>query len=526
VPYLIRFNQGSSSIGWTVGPMSTPEQTCGSYLALVNPDDAVFESGVTDIGNHGDDVVTSGVALPFGVRVGLSTYYSARVSSNGNLQFTTASDAFVNQALPTAAVGGAMICPLWDDLRTDDSGQGIFTSTSGVAPNRRFNIEWRHGFYSAFPGTGVVAISFYENQSYVDTFYVQTPSNGQSATIGVQAEASATMFSFNPVAPGTLTGVRAIRYMCVPPSTPSCTLVLSNEDGAVGQSVDAFAIVSSAVNPLSTGMSVTLDATSVNGGTVTLRDDGMMPDGVANDGVFSGSLSVGPGATLGSHSLASTVTDSLGRASSCSAACRVIVPPPANDECDGAIMLNVGLTPFDNAYAMNSSTVDACVPIGMDSWWSFVAPETGRWIIDTCGSTGDTVLEVYQSCGGMLLACNDDYCSLQSHVVVCLHSGERIVVRLGGYASVMTSGSIRVMPGLDPCTFSCHGMCVADFDEGSGTGTPDGGVTIDDLLYCLFIFEAGQLCSDVDDGTGRGTPDGGVTIDDLLYYLFRFEAGC
>lgn len=32
--------------------------------------------------------------------------------------------------------------------------------------------------------------------------------------------------------------------------------------------------------------------------------------------------------------------------------------------------------------------------------------------------------------------------------------------------------------------------------------------------------------TDVDDGTGTGTPDGGVTIDDLLYFLQRFEAGC
>lgn len=32
--------------------------------------------------------------------------------------------------------------------------------------------------------------------------------------------------------------------------------------------------------------------------------------------------------------------------------------------------------------------------------------------------------------------------------------------------------------------------------------------------------------ADVDDGTGTGTPDGGVTIDDLLYYLARFNAGC
>ncbi len=68
--------------------------------------------------------------------------------------------------------------------------------------------------------------------------------------------------------------------------------------------------------------------------------------------------------------------------------------------------------------------------------------------------------------------------------------------------------------------------CVADVDDGSGTGAPDGGVTIDDLIYYLVLFEAGNVDADVDDGTGTGTPDGGVTIDDLIYYLTRFEAGC
>ena len=68
--------------------------------------------------------------------------------------------------------------------------------------------------------------------------------------------------------------------------------------------------------------------------------------------------------------------------------------------------------------------------------------------------------------------------------------------------------------------------CVADVDDGSGTGTPDGGVTIDDLIYYLGLFEAGDVGADVDDGSGTGTPDGGVTIDDLIYYLTRFELGC
>lgn len=69
-------------------------------------------------------------------------------------------------------------------------------------------------------------------------------------------------------------------------------------------------------------------------------------------------------------------------------------------------------------------------------------------------------------------------------------------------------------------------VCVADTDDGNATGTCDGGVTVDDLLYYLGRFESGAAQADVDDGSGLGSPDGGVTIDDLLYYLGRFEAGC
>jgi hypothetical protein len=74
--------------------------------------------------------------------------------------------------------------------------------------------------------------------------------------------------------------------------------------------------------------------------------------------------------------------------------------------------------------------------------------------------------------------------------------------------------------------FSRAFPCVADVDDGTATGTPDGGVTIDDLLFFLGIFEAGSLDADMDDGSNTGTPDGGVTIDDLLYYLVRYVAGC
>lgn len=76
-------------------------------------------------------------------------------------------------------------------------------------------------------------------------------------------------------------------------------------------------------------------------------------------------------------------------------------------------------------------------------------------------------------------------------------------------------------PGTDPTD-----DCVADVDDGSMTGNSDDGVTIDDLLYYLFIFELGESDADVDDGSGTGAHDGGVTIDDLLFFFVHFEAGC
>jgi hypothetical protein len=69
--------------------------------------------------------------------------------------------------------------------------------------------------------------------------------------------------------------------------------------------------------------------------------------------------------------------------------------------------------------------------------------------------------------------------------------------------------------------------CPADFVATPVmSSVPDGGVTIDDLIFYLFLYSNGNPVSDLDDGSGTGTLDGGVTIDDLIYFLLRFEGGC
>ena len=104
--------------------------------------------GTVDVGNHGDDTVTP-VTLPFPFTLYDQTFTTINLSSNGNAQFTTSATDFTNQCLPWLT-HNYTIYPYWDDLYLVNSGFGIFTSISGTAPNRIFNIEWRAQY---FPGT-------------------------------------------------------------------------------------------------------------------------------------------------------------------------------------------------------------------------------------------------------------------------------------------------------------------------------------------------------------------------------------
>jgi hypothetical protein len=88
---------------------------------------------------------------------------------------------------------GAAIFPHWDDQRTDaqtacsvfPTGCGIFTSTTGSAPNRVFHIEWRTAYFSG-GGTANYELRLHEGSSAFEVVYGTMTQNGTSATVGVQ----------------------------------------------------------------------------------------------------------------------------------------------------------------------------------------------------------------------------------------------------------------------------------------------------------------------------------------------------
>src|SRR3989442_9162730 len=74
-----------------------------------------------------------------------------------------------------------MIFPYWDDQRTDvNTGCssfpggtcGIFTSTSGSAPNRIFNIEWRTVLFANNASRDNFEVRLYENPAQNQRFDV------------------------------------------------------------------------------------------------------------------------------------------------------------------------------------------------------------------------------------------------------------------------------------------------------------------------------------------------------------------
>jgi hypothetical protein len=196
--FTLHFN-GGGSVTASIGAGSITANTCNGNAAFsgnytvqgcppadhytITQSSCSIVPGTTDIGNHGDDQVTT-VSLPFAYTLYDQTYNSVNLSSNGNAQFTTTDTNFTNQCLPWTT-HDYTIFPYWDDLYLVNATYGIFTSISGTAPNRIFNIEWRAQY---FPGSGGAnfELRLYEGQTRFDVIYGTVTNANTSATAGVQ----------------------------------------------------------------------------------------------------------------------------------------------------------------------------------------------------------------------------------------------------------------------------------------------------------------------------------------------------
>ncbi len=446
-------------------------------------------------GSQGDDV-TASVALPFTYKVYGFNYTTATVCSNGNIQFTTNNNAFSNVCpLPSAPLGVAFH-PHWDDLRTDiNPGDGIFTSTSGVAPNRIFNIEWRGTLFS---GGGAVNFEarLFEGQQRVDYIYAGVTNSGSSASIGVQTTSLQTTFSCNTALLSAGLGISFTlpsNDFCAGAVQINCAQTIAdNTSTATPDAVGTCNFVNLSTAP---GMWYTFVG---NGQNATLSLCGSSYD--TEIGVFSGTCGALSCVTANDDfcGLQSQVTflttngvtyyvlvTGFSSGSGAFTLTRTCTSPIPNDLCTGALPVNCGVTIAGNTSTATPDAVPVCNGVNLSSapglWYTFVG-NGGTATVSLCGSSYDTELGIFTgTCSSLnCVTANDDFCGLQSQVTFATTLGTTYYVLVTGFSS--GSGAFTLNYSSTPSNDLCTGAITINCGQTLSGNT--ACATIDNVAFC------------------------------------------
>ena len=162
---------------------STPTPSACNYTFTAGT--SALGGGTVDIGNHCDDCTTQ-IALPFPFQLYDQTFTTANVGANGFLQFVN-SNTFFHSCLPAPGLRYTILAH-FDDLYTNCSGCGVFTSLTGSAPNRVYYLEWRA---QGFGGSYNFEVRLYEGSpSRFQVVYGDLARGGIGAVVGVQMNES------------------------------------------------------------------------------------------------------------------------------------------------------------------------------------------------------------------------------------------------------------------------------------------------------------------------------------------------
>ena len=200
-----------------------------------------------------------------------------------------------------------------------------------------------------------------------------------------------------------------------------------------------------------------LDAT-VNGtlgglGNVTFKDNGVAPDSVAADGIYTGQYLIPATPSLTTINLSVQVS-ATGKTSSNTSVSFVVRQASANDLFANRKLITSNSYTFSGASNINASAETGepphynrwyVVPARKSVWFTWKAPANGRVDMNTVGSNFDTVLSVYT--GTTLTALtrvaqdDDSGGNLASKVVFYVRKNGVYQIAIDGYGG--ESGDIR-----------------------------------------------------------------------------------
>jgi hypothetical protein len=134
----------------------------------------------------------------------------------------------------------------------------------------------------------------------------------------------------------------------------------------------------------------------------------------------------------------------------CLAPCLALALAPLADaqgvDCASATPILPGSsTPFSTVGALSTAPAFTCGGATGSVWFTYTMTSDDVVSFDTCGSSYDTVLDVwYGACGTLTLAaCNDDFCGLQSEVRGTGVAGLTLFIRVGGYNGATGQGVLN-----------------------------------------------------------------------------------
>ncbi len=145
-----------------------------------------------------------------------------------------------------------------------------------------------------------------------------------------------------------------------------------------------------------------------------------------------------------------------------------------HDECENAIEVEVGVPYTGSTSGATGTMTSSCGSNDtLDVWHSFTPDFDYDYTISLCGSSFDTTLAIYDSCGGNELACNDDagteICQYKwpSQVTMPVQQGITYFVRIAGYDG--QTGNYQLLISGPVCTAAMpsdfNGDCITDIND-------------------------------------------------------------
>jgi hypothetical protein len=175
-----------------------------------------------------------------------------------------------------------------------------------------------------------------------------------------------------------------------------------------------------------------------------------------------------------------------------------------NSTCSGAIPLLV------NDSRGNELVVSSSQPQG--NWYSLSIPNRTTVTLQACAATGDPLIEIFDACGGLVVASNDDapnscsapYGSIRASRLVAVLDGGSYLVRAGSYQGARTTGVLTATVALPPGVLTYQGKLNDQGAEANG---------VFDLRFNFYTSPTSTALRGTYTATGVDVTDGLFTVE-------------